>query len=1406
MIHSIKNRVKQLIYDYRYDMVGLLTIIVVTGWMFSFFFKEGTIIFSDIDFPYDSRDYLNQIIGVYNHRFNTTAMLNTPRLLSILPAFCLSALFGFSGGVFLKTFIFQCLLLSSFGFYLFAKRLLRIYYNPIFDLQRIILITAGALYYALNPWVMMRIQHIYLLVGYSLFPYVLLQFFKIFDHKFQMVSIERFDPLSGRVYRRNIIDAILLGLAISVSAGAIHYFFYTALLLSALLALIMLKYAIKYREYGIKGIWRIYWGMIKRGIFLCIFILGFSAYWFIVYVASIVFGTEATQNNVNVLDTYTAFSRNSSLINVLYLNSYWWTMIEMNFLSVAYWVAGGVIITFSGIGVIFSFKRINIVLFMGMLGTVLALLATGVYYLPIAPWFLMFVNMPVIGSLFRDPNKLVGILSLCMGIAFVFGADVMLEGINALKLKALGWIVCCVVMVTTLTYVFEIRDPYVAYFYDSVPEPASYEALKENLDDGYTIYLPLAEEMLQQSRIATPYWNSTGEAVEKSTGDVHIYNTTVDTLFQHEGNDPVVAYYLRYIQFLVDEHRTDDTGYYVHSLGSNRLIYHDEYLEQEARQDDNKAVIGLDEAYHKTYENDIFTVYESDFDLSNLPSGIIYETNGMESLSVLEQSDGYDPLAYPLIYAYQSFDGSEIFNESVQTYIDASNLLDLKMSFISEDYVIYPFDAINEGNPYLKWSKTYLTSTDWSWYLSSRGYTDRDFDFDSNGGVAVAFSSAQLDILPYERKLLNGQLVMDFDDMLAEELFFVPDNKEIFDVIANPYNGGMPIQAVHGILSKGDPLDIWQVAKSGLIPVQASMPYAYDLLISGRNLSSFHLKARFYNRDMEEVGIAYIVAPEASTTYDTIHFEGEVISDDEAVYMRLDILSYQEPISKSYWWIHDIHIYEIPDYVAPNTISMTTEATEGMNHLLVRTFMSQEGDWLSLKVGENEYEWNTYDDNAGFEWVDLGVISIISGATEVSLTSKGGFQAVNAIAIVPVEEFEAVESSMASAVAKSSMMASAEGVLTLEGDYQLQSERTYSQLSYGKGIDLSRGQLSWPIHIFKEDDYRLDISSIFPMGVGNIQYTLGSYKGEIIPSDEEVIELHLEAGDYNLSLMVDGDVYNYISIYDLEPMVATEDFVTKAIDDPFMVDCSECEKVSAEMMRHVIEDDMLIIDYDQTCSCDWYIYTSKPVKVVPEDEWYVTFEAVSTDLVKRHGKVIFNDTNGNFIGYQFINEVEEAYKSQWHTYEQIVEVPENAASLYLQFWGRGSKEGPSSLSVKKLVVNRYKDFITIDHILLTSTDIDFGASTSRGDASNIVKKEGTWQFEATEGLLNTYMSPNVFFQNAQGGRAYKLNGVTMGFVFSENEKAVISAPLFKAYMIGFVITVVFLIGSYLYIYRRKGRR
>ncbi len=1321
---SRNEKIRSVLYIYRYDIFSLSLMFVIITLILNPLLAKGHIVFSDIAFGFTSDRYMEEIFGLWNERWSTSTMLNLARLIYIFPCYLLSVLFGHSGPVLVKSFIFLLIFNSAFSMYIFTKRLVSVYFFEGFDFFKIFALVTGSLFYALNPWVIIRIQHIYLLCGYSLFPMVLSFFFNAFDPKFQAQLIRRYSLRERKLYRRNVVDIFLLAFTLTVSSGAIHYFFYSAIFLIILGSLVLLKTVLKN-----KGLWKIIvLNFLKKlGLFSVFFIM-LSAYWLVPYIGSIILKAQASQHNVNVIDTLSLFSRNSSVLNVVYMISYWWPMFDIANISLSFYLGGAVIFAFIIYAIVFKSHKHNIIAFFVALTIIFWIIATGTKIPIFAPIFVKIVTKtPIIGSIFRDPNKLVGLMAVGLSIFLTFGIESFYSKLeNNLYHNIIKILVFNLVIVSFILYLNPFYVNFIDGFYKPVSIPKEYLELQDHLTDrdkfnSKVMYLPLADSMTRSGTgVATPKWNKNGyrDGIEKATGDIAIYSSTKNTIFHHEGNIPSISYNMFFLQELIDKGYSSNLGSLISAFGVNQLVYQNDYLDKDVRQEFNKSILDAQKGLVKEYTNDIFTTYEVKDKIPYLysVSSSLYSPYGISSL---ESYAGVPKFNFKDIGVIFTAIGGKnnISGVNKGDYIDSKNFDDLFLSSLPQELYIKPFDYINDGNAFMKWSKTYTSSQDWMWYLSSQGIKNYTFDYDFNSGIGVTFATSKLDLLPYEAGRAKGNIVMDFDTMLRTEKFFVPDNPQFYQVLANPKDATNDIVDLSGEIAKNEPNNIWQVAKSRYIDVKPDNPYKFNIVVSGRGTNKIHVKAGFYDENMKEMGVSYVVSPREEVNFDKVNFTGEYVSPANSRYMRLDILTMQRPEQKSYWWIHDINIYDYEEYKAKNTIEIIKEFSEKTRaKVYTRVFMSKNGGILEYSIGKKTYQIDTRSaDENKFKWIQISEVDFEKGKNNISIENKEGFNAVNMIALVPVLDEEALRFPIKAAIEKSNVFSIYEAESDFTYDGNIQSERAYPKLSFGRGISLQDGYMEADVEILKSTVYNLALKlNSYDGHGGRVAVTLknkltgeefkrvidsgkfpkkGIEKNIVVDNDiyqdffpQVYMEINgylnnyetlvlrgmiLPKGEYSMRIDFDSRVPSVSSFADLHKFDPSEIVIPEFVKDIFQEDCSDCETISFDMMQSKIVADVFRIDYEKTCSCDWYDYASRQVPVKVYDEYLFSAELRSENIRKRHMKIMFIDENHKLVDTTYINDIEEDKKGSWNSYEQIIKVPEKAAYMQVHLMTRG---------------------------------------------------------------------------------------------------------------------------------------
>jgi hypothetical protein len=1072
---------------------------------------KGQIVFSDIAFGFTSKRYIEEIFGTWNERYSTSTLLNTPRLMMILPLYIISSLFDYDATILLKAFVFLLIYMSAFSMYLFSKRLVSIYFSMEFDFYKVFALVTGSVFYALNPWVIARIQHIYLLCGYALFPVIIMFYFNIFDPRFQKQMISYYKIEKIKIYKRNILDISLFAIIYGIASAAIHYFFFGMIYLGVVSGLMLCKYLFLYRRnlnviksFIINFIIRV---ILTGSLFIC-----FSGYWFFSYIGSILLKAQASQHNVNVVDTLAIYSRNSSIEKVLYMISYWWPMFNIFDMHWSFYLGGFLIIFIIIYAIIFRGIRHNIILFITVSTLVFFTAATGVKVDLLSGGFIFFVTkVPMIGSMFRDPNKLVGLMAVGYSVLLIIGLQHFYNLLgNKLYHNLIKIFAVCLVIIGFFFYIEPFHKNFIDGFYHPVETPSEYLEIqdkmidKENFDSK-VLYVPIADNMTQSSTgVATPFWNNNNneDGIDKATGDVHVYTSQKNTIFHHEGNEKNISYFYNYIQYLLDTGKSSNIGTLASAIGVNEFAYHNEYKGQTKRQDFNLKLLELQKGLKERFKGEIFSLFEIKDKLkyySVIPNKI-YTTGSFSKLETFANIKNFNFKDYGVIFKTLK-KGLDFSGLEEGDYLEAESFDDIVLSNLPEEYFIEPFNFINEGNAFLKWSKTLIQNSDWMWHLRSQGIENNIFDFDFAGGIAMTYATSEVDIPSYKIASTKGKLVADFNSLLKMEKFFKPDNPELYDIIANPKTVDNSVPLLHGEIVRGDPKNIWQVGKSGMLDAKENNPYKFSILVSGRGSNKMHVKVRFFDEDKNELGMSYVVAPSEEINFNQVKMYGEYVSPKNSKYMRIDLLSYQRPEQKNYWWIHDIKIEDLYKYKKENIFTMDKEFENNTEcELFARVFVNKKGGNLKFSIGDKTITIDTFNKSISqFKWVSLGNYNFKKGKNLIEVSNIKGFNSINILAFIPENEREEIEFPVKKAIEKSRIFQTFEIENDFEYSGNIQSDRTYPKLSNGKAVSSQNGRLIKDIDILKESKYYFDIN------VDGIPDLDSSIEIKIIDSNEKAV-------------------------------------------------------------------------------------------------------------------------------------------------------------------------------------------------------------------------------------------------------------------------------------------------------------
>ena len=604
---------------------------------------------------------------------------------------------------------------------------------------------------------------------------------------------------------------------------------------------------------------------------------------------------------------------------------------------------------------------------------------------------------------------------------------------------------------------------------------------------------------------------------------------------------------------------------------------------------------------------------------------------------------------------------------------------------------------------------------------------------------------------------------------------------------------------------------------------------------------------RYFDANRKEVGVQYVVAPDEVVDFEAINFFGETISPKDTKYMRLDLLSFQKPEVKSYWWIHDVTIYDYSAYKADNTITSRYQAKTSEEYdVYVKVFQSPSGGQVDINIGEEIFIIDTKDDLFGFKWIRLGEVQLLAGSHEIKIKNVRGFNSINQLVLLPKSEERSLKIPLEKQIEEANQLITFEGENDFYVTGNMQTERFNPDFSYGKGLAIKEGTATQSFEILKSEIYRIQSqfsfsrleddaiirifdehgtliyeTTVYPENAVKASTTINftplssDYLYEMIHREKIRYEnkldetgVYLKKGYYSIAIEFQSDVMNYSPIESLEKFDSDSLLVSTTLESPYYQECSPCETITMDMFNHELKGDEITIHYEPTCSCDWYIYSSKKIAVSAQEELRVAYRAISEHVEKRHGKLVYVDQFDHVVKTEFIFEVEESKKSQWNDYEQLSIVPEGAAYVMLQFWTRGDKEKEGYLSINSLSLEKYDDYTILDNLLIYSQSElkETINSIAYYELDEDMKKNVVVDNFETPFMWNSYLSPSNLWRI--NGQTYDLilNGVTMGYELKNKENKMVPI-LGRVYQFGLLLYgLAFIVPLCLLIILRRSKR
>ncbi len=1259
---------------------------------------EGNITFSDLAFGKVSDNYLNYVIGVFNEQLGTPNWFNLPRLLWISPFYLLSVLFDSSGHIFLVSLIYGIFLVSAFSFGSLMRRLS--------DHRGIVIgdfgICMGAIFYALNPWALIRIQHIFLLCGYALVPLALSWTWRVLGRE----SWDGERPFTIRPTLSELRYHLTLGLIVSASFAGIHFGIFIILCMGALgvtFALRAIPTAIrlklKLRWFG----WFLTRAMLAGGTFLL-----FAAYWVLPFVLSIVKGVRPSQNNVNAIETVATFSRASALENIMLGVSYWWPMFQHKDLPGIFWYAGWIVVLIAVLGVFYS-KR----WFVGLGTMTVFLVASGTFFHPLASTYISMVfDSPYpFGDMIRDPNKLYGVAALPMALLFGWG----IESLRRFQWKTIpilqweGFLFLCL-------WLYPIYDVFMLGFYAPVEWPSEYEEMYQEIEkistehdgDIKVLYLPVADFAIDKRLgYTSPDFNNIdlhGKIHHKATGDHVAFDTRQDTIFPFEGNDINVMYFLLYFHHLMDEEDLQHVGALVAKGGITHIVMRQDHTPWRERYAHYQEVLDQQTDLEQVWSNDMMSIYEVQEvqpDADPLHH-LIYSAGGLERLTWYPRMFNRSSKQFNVLFPYSShYQTLDILREG--DAVETTDLPDLALIQLPKDRFVFAADKIVTASPHLRWSKIVVSGHDWQYLSHYYKIKSDQFNFDMGSGVA--FTTTTVSVPPEAYITPNTGKDLVAEPFTKGARWFTP--YEDMDIAVRELDEPKP-QSVR-VVVPDDGMDIppededehiWRMVQSEPFTVKPQNLYHITGRIPRVHLAELELRVAMYS---EEGHLLDTVTAEIRTTIPEpplAERKKSFLTPPKTAFARLEIRARNRRPGLLEFEVHDIRLHDLKTYSDANLLPLELKERSGEQDgkLWVRLICSNQGGQIGIHLQQGEHRWmETLDTRcnqaAHFTWKYVNTPAGLDRT--LAIENIEGINAINALLWTSHEEYSQLIDRLERELSDKTLFHIVDSSM-FEVDQALPNHDPDANLVSGTMMYSLNGNLKTTVDIVHRASYAFKVQDYLPNPSDH--YTLFIWKkreGKRVLIYEDTISTNdprrvIEQNDLATTTVTELDLNP--GQYDIQ--------IDYHSEQPSLLTEQDFGNLTAPQWITADPDAQIIKRILPPQEQNWASLNSPLIPVNPKEPLLLWFQARVENARECHTKLVYMDEQQNEIKVVYVHGI-ESDKEDWSTVQHYEEPPENAAYLRIQFLGKHilTEHDTAAYEIKDLRLWTMKDSPAVDALL-----------------------------------------------------------------------------------------------------------
>jgi hypothetical protein len=459
-------------------------------------------------------------------------------------------------------------------------------------------------------------------------------------------------------------------------------------------------------------------------------------------------------------------------------------------------------------------------------------------------------------------------------------------------------------------------------------------------------------------------------------------------------------YQLNYINDLITK---NDTSFIplLEFLGVQYLVIREDYManednveSREPLQEVQRSVQNLKTMLHEkmVFESGRFGVYKLN---NNSPVSVSHSIYA-----------GTDDLSKVARVANES---EYLNNMQLGPFLDDGSLIVLSDSLPpepSEGAITFVNPSSEHHRPSRYWSTGVING---GWLNSITPYFNNfkinTWQFDYNSDSIFTWGRGSI---PSNYTLENAATLTIFDFNSPHEISLWKNNSPEDQAIEHDSN------AMRVVLNSSS--SRWKTIASPALGVSNDLVYVVKLGIRYDNAEGVQLRLTEYGKNdvMIDSSVMGTIGTGTSDWQDVIFNYSP--SSNEVTSIRLSI-SYgdltEQPLP-NVLWIDSVGIYEVPaHHLVENSISLPFGVQGGNNNnnykLFVRYLESPQGGLINAMLEDSgSIEINTLSTNSKFVWRDLGEYPLNEGTHTITFANEKGFNAINAILLIPKDQFEVI--------------------------------------------------------------------------------------------------------------------------------------------------------------------------------------------------------------------------------------------------------------------------------------------------------------------------------------------------------------------------------------------------------------